>query len=65
MTEEKPKPTPIQLIVWAIPMIASLLFTGLTLVIHRGAELGFGALLASFLYFMIRYGSYTQDTPSQ
>lgn len=65
MSEQKPKPTPLQLFVWAFPFIASVIFTIFTLVIHRGAEVGFGAMLTSFLYFMMRYGTFTQDSPPQ
>ena len=35
------------------------------LVMHRGVEWGLGAMLFGILYFLIRYGSHTIDTPDQ
>ncbi len=65
MQDSSKKPTPTQLIIWLIPAFAALIFTIFTLVIHKGVEFGLGALLAGGLYFLIRYGSHTQDTPPQ
>ena len=65
MQDGSKKPTPVQLITWLIPAIAALIFTTFTLIMHKGVEIGLGALLASGLYFAIRYGAHTQDTPPQ
>lgn len=65
MTDQPKKPTIFMLILWAVPAIASLIFLIAALILHRGAEIGFGALLASILYFAVRYGMHTQDTPPQ
>ena len=65
MDETPKKPTKAQLITWLIPASAALLFTIFTLIIHKGVEIGLGALLAGVLYFAIRYGAHTQNTPPQ
>ena len=65
MSEAKPKPTRTQLIIWAIPMAAALIFTVIALILHRGVEFGLGGALFGFLYFMIRFGSHSIETPPQ
>ena len=61
----KQKPTPPQLILWSVPALAGLIFLIIALILHRGAEIGFGAVLFGVLYFAIRYGMHTQETPPQ
>lgn len=61
----KPKPTTKELIIWAIPALAGLIFTVFALIVHQGVEWGFGATLFGFLYFLIRYGSRNIETPDQ
>ena len=65
MSQKKPAPTPTQLIIWAIPAVAGLIFTLVALVLHQGVEWGLGGLLFGVLYFIIRYGSQTIETPDQ
>lgn len=61
----KPKPTTKEMIIWAIPAVAGLIFTIFALIIHKGVEWGLGTMLFGFLYFMIRYGGRTIETPDQ
>lgn len=61
----KPKPTKKEMIIWAIPAVAGLIFTLLALIVHQGVEWGLGAMLFGMLYFIIRYGGRTVDTPDQ
>ncbi|OUX97793.1 hypothetical protein [Ponticaulis sp.] len=65
MSEEKPKPTQTQMILWAIPAVAGILFTIVALVLHKGVEWGLGGTLFGFLYFLLRYGAYGVETPDQ
>jgi hypothetical protein len=65
MTTSRGRPTLTLILVWLIPAFASIGFTVFTLVVQKGVEFGLGAMLASILYFVIRYGAHTQDTPPQ
>mgnify|MGYP001435975075 FL=1 len=53
------------MMIWAIPAIAGLLFTIMALIIHNGVEWGLGVTLFGILYFLIRYGNQTIETPDQ
>lgn len=59
------KPTKKEMIIWAIPAVAGLIFTLLALIVHQGVEWGLGATLFGILYFIIRYGGRTIETPDQ
>ena len=65
MPEPKARPTPREMILWAIPTLCALAFTLLALLLHRGVEWGLGAILFGLLYFIIRYGGRTIETPDQ
>ena len=65
MSETRPKPTMKQMMIWAIPAIVGLLFTIMALIIHNGVEWGLGVTLFGILYFLIRYGNQTIETPDQ
>lgn len=62
---EKPKPNAVLLILWAVPLLMSLVFVCVTLLLGKGLEIALASALASFLYFVLRYGMYTQDSPPQ
>ena len=65
MGEPKEKPTTTQMIIWAIPALAGLIFTIVALLLQVGVEWGLGATLFGILYFIIRYGSQAIETPDQ
>lgn len=62
---QKEKPRPMELILWAIPALSGVVFAILALIIGQGVEWGLGVALFGVLYFLIRYGSRTIETPSQ
>lgn len=61
----KEKPKPMELVLWAIPALSGLIFALIALIIGRGVEWGLGVALFGVLYFLIRYGSRTIETPPQ
>lgn len=65
MSEPRPRPTRAQIIIWATPALAGLIFTIAALIVHHGVEWGLGGLLFGILYFIIRYSAQTIETPDQ
>ena len=65
MTNDRPKPTRTEILLWAVPTLVALVFTIIALVVHQGVEWGLGAMLFGILYFLIRYGNRVIETPDQ
>lgn len=65
MSANPEKPTRLQLFLWLLPLMISIAMTIVFLFNRQGIEIGLGAILASVLYFIIRYGASRQDSPPQ